>query len=36
MNMTLEKELQYIWEIEVSVGLHWYGSVRDLFRHMWE
>ena len=31
-----ETTLQKIWDIETSIGLVWYFSVRDDFRHMWE
>jgi len=25
-----------VWDTEVSIGLRWFDSVRDNFRHMWE
>jgi len=33
---THEIDKPAIWNIEVSIGLNWFPSVRDDFRHMWE
>ncbi len=35
-NWYYEMTLLEIWDIETAIGLAWFFSVRDDFRHMWE